>query len=409
MAQCREDLLAVYRAALAAVEGRAAVAAFLRDHDLPGPVYVVAIGKAAASMARGAHEQLGERIAEGLVITRHGYGQGVGRACPRIGLIEAGHPVPDEGSLEAGRRLLSFLRRAPDGGVLLFLMSGGASSLVEVLPAGVALSDLQRANDWLLGSGLPIAQVNAVRRALSRIKGGRLAAFLPGCPVWNLLISDVPGDDPAVIGSGLLAAGARAPLPEGLPPWLARLVAERAADPAPGTRSPGIHTAIVANAAMARRAAAREARARGYAVRPHDREVAGDVLSVAREMAECLRLQPRVLHIWGGEATVRLPDEPGLGGRCQHLALYMACLLQKAGMENFGFLAAGTDGGDGPGDRAGALTDGGTLPRGRRAGLEAEDCLRRADAGRFLQAAGDVLHTGATGTNVMDLMLGVIE
>ncbi|HHH35205.1 MAG TPA: DUF4147 domain-containing protein [Gammaproteobacteria bacterium] len=407
MPEHREDLLAIYRAALAAVEGRVAVSSFLHEHDLQGSVYVVAIGKAAASMARGAHEQLGQRIAAGLVVTRHGYGQGIDRACPHFRLIEAGHPVPDDRSLEAGRQLLSFLQRVPDDGVLLFLISGGASSLVEVLPEGVTLSDLQRANDWLLGSGLSIARVNAVRRALSRIKGGRLVEFLTDRPVWNLLISDVPGDDPAVIGSGLLVTGVREPLPEGLPPWLARLVKGKAYVPDTKSRSHSIRTAIVACSSMAREAAAREARKRGYAVSLHECDITGDVSDVAREMASCLLSSPRTLHVWGGEPTMHLPDIPGLGGRCQHLALCVAHKLQSFGLESYCFLAAGTDGSDGPGDRAGALVDGGTLLRGQDAGLDAAACLRGADAGRYLQAAGDLLRTGVTGTNVMDLMLGV--
>ena len=407
----RKNLLAIYHAALAAVEGRRAVADFLRGQEMPGPVYLVAIGKAAASMARGAHEQLGNTIAGGVVITRHGYGQDITQRLPSLCLIEAGHPIPDERSILAGRVLLSFLRQIPGDGVLLFLLSGGASSLVEVLPEGVGLPDLQRANTWLLASGLPIDRVNAVRKSLSCIKGGRLARYLPPIPVWNLLISDVPGDDVDMIGSGLLVGQESGPLSQSirdkLPAWLLHLVERAPAFPVDKLRSTTIDTTIVANSLMARQAAMRVARHMGYCVCLHEQDLRGEVSVIARKLVQCLRKKPAMLHVWGGETTVRLPDNPGQGGRCQHLALQVACLLQNDQGRACFFLAAGTDGSDGPGDTAGALVDEGSLKRGQHEGLDAGTCLQRADAGRFLQASGDLLQTGVTGTNVMDLMLGL--
>ncbi len=406
----RGNLLRIYEAALSAVEGRRVVADFLRGHEIPGPVHVVAIGKAAASMARGAHDRLGDAISAALVVTRHGYGQDVTRYCPHFRLLEAGHPVPDQSSLEAGQALLAFLQQVPGDGVLLFLLSGGTSSLVEVLPTGLGLADLRRANAWLLASGLPIDRVNAVRRALSCIKGGRLIRCLPDVPVWNLLISDVPGDDPAVIGSGLLVAQSEVSsrsMSEQLPLWLRKLMEKAPACSVEKSRSAPIETAVIANNQLARRAAAGKARAMGYHVCLHEQDVQGEVSMVARELLHDMDKGTPALHIWGGETTVRLPAEPGQGGRCQHLALQLARLLQNRQQGACIFLAAGTDGSDGPGEAAGALVDHQTIDRGQRERLDASDCLQRADAGSFLQASHDLLCTGVTGTNVMDLVLGL--
>ncbi len=222
----RDNLLAIYHAALAAVEGRHRVASFLRTHPLSGPLHVVAIGKAAAAMARGVLDVLEPEVQRLLVVTRHGYGQAIRGAHPGLVLVEAGHPVPDARSLRAGRLLLEMIDEAPANAGFLFLISGGASSLLEMPRPGITLSDLQRVNRWLLAAGLPIQEMNRIRKALSTIKGGRLLSRLAGRRVWNLLISDVPGDDPAVIGSGLLiASGDRLPASEAAPAWLHVLLA----------------------------------------------------------------------------------------------------------------------------------------------------------------------------------------
>ena len=221
---------------------------------------MVAIGKAAASMARGAVDACGDRLARGLIITRHGYLDPVVVRDPRLDCREAGHPLPDAGTIEAGRAVLAFVDAVPAGGRLLFLVSGGSSSLVEVLPDGVTLQDLDRVNRWLLGSGLDIARMNGVRKALSCVKGGRLAQRLGGRPALGLLISDVRGDDPAAIGSGLLVADrAAATLElEQLPDWLVPLLGR--APPAPSAdqlASQQLEIALLARLADALDAAAR--------------------------------------------------------------------------------------------------------------------------------------------------------
>jgi hydroxypyruvate reductase len=407
LSEHHNKLLQIYRLALEAVNGRRCTLEMMESLSLPSPVYAVAIGKAAADMMLGACDALGTSLAGGLVITRRGYLPADFDDNVLIQGIESGHPVPDAASLEAGAAVLDFVRSAPRAAPLLFLISGGASSLVEVLPGGMTLADLQRLNDWLLASGLAIDAVNQVRKSVSSIKGGRLALQLGGRTATVLLISDVPGDDVAVIGSGLLAPG-RAPTPaaSGLPGWVTAL--QQLAPPLPPPDHPafaGISHHVIATLAMARQAAANAGRQLGYAATLHDDFVAGDAVRAGRRIAAELGAGTRGLHVWGGEVTVTLPSAPGRGGRCQQLAL--AAAIELDGRDDLLLLAGGTDGSDGPGNDAGALVHGGTLARGRAAGLDAGVCLARADAGSYLAVSGGLLETGPTGTNVMDLYLGI--
>jgi hydroxypyruvate reductase len=401
----RAQLLEIYAAALAAVHGRDRVRDWLAAHPVAGPVSLVAVGKAACAMARGAHEALGAAIVAALVVTKHGYGERL--PWP---VIEAGHPLPDERSLAAGQRLLDFAARAPRASTVLVLLSGGASALVEALPEGVDLAQLRALNDWLLGAGLDIVAMNRLRKRLSLIKGGRLAQRFYPRAVLCLAISDVPGDDPRVIGSGPLTAdaGLAAPLdPAGLPERLRAALAR--AVPAPPVGDPSFRTVrveIIATLADAKRAAADAARRVGYGACLHSEFIAGEAVECGTRLArQLLATAPGEVQIWGGETTVHLPPAPGRGGRNQGLAL--AAALELAGEEGVWLLAAGTDGSDGPTTDAGALVDGGTLARGADAGLEARAALAAADAGSFLEASGDLIQTGPTGTNVMDLVLGL--
>ena len=402
--RARDDLVGCFRAALARVEGRAAVAGWLRRHPAVRPPALVAVGKAAQAMALGAADALGPRLRGGLVISKRGHLEPERLRPLRLTAVTGGHPLPDAGSLEAGRRLQRFLDSLPAGQPLLLLISGGASSLVEAPRPGIGLAQLQRVNRWLLASGLPIQRMNAVRRRLSAIKGGGLLRWLGERPVTALLISDVIGDDPAVIGSGLVVPGAvLAPEVEvRLPGWLRDLLPPAAAEEA-GPAAPDLH--IVASLDDARQAAAEEGGRRGYRVQQHRAPISGAAETVGRRLALELADSLPGLQVWGGEPTVLLPEHPGRGGRSQQLALAAATVIE--GRDDLCLLAAGTDGTDGPGEDAGAVVDGGTLGRARRRGFDAADALRRADAGSLLAASGDLLRTGPTGTNVMDLFLGL--
>jgi hydroxypyruvate reductase len=420
----RQHLFEIYKTALESVQGESCTRETLRQHALHGSVAVIAIGKASASMMKGAFSVLGEQLAAGLIVTKPGHCEGDvagGSAVKRFQCIEAGHPVPNENSLSAGKELLSFIDHQPPSRTLVFLISGGTSSLVEVLPKGVSLTDLQKVNEWLLGSGLDITAMNNVRGTISGIKSGRLAKFMEGRKVLNLMISDVPGDIPHVIGSGLLL-----PNPDlqkslskllqsessnlEIPKWLDQFLNQSSNEinQAPLVSDScfnNIDTHIIATNTDAKQAAATVAQALGYDVILHEEMITGDASATGKALAKQLCESRPGLHIWGGETTVRLPENPGVGGRNQHLALAAATVLD--GHKNCWLLAAGTDGSDGPTAEAGALVDGETLARGRSVGFDVGKSLNEANSGAFLAATDDLIRTGPTGTNVMDLFIGL--
>ncbi|HEY8554460.1 MAG TPA: DUF4147 domain-containing protein [Burkholderiales bacterium] len=404
MNEPRQALLEVFLTALDAVNGRRRVREALAAAPIEAPLYVIALGKVACPMTLGALDALGGGIRDALVITKYGHAEPL--PWP---VLEAAHPVPDESSLAAGDALVRFVERIPAAAQVLVLLSGGASALVEKLPPGAGLDTLRRLNEWLLASGRDIAAMNRVRKRLSLIKGGRLARMLAPRRVICLAISDVPDDDPRFIGSGPLVADAsiaEEPFDDAPPELRGPLLA---APPVPPPTDPcfaGVHFTIVARLEDAKRAAAQAAAARGWRAEVHAELLAGEAAEVGERLARCvLGSAPNTLHVWGGETTVRLPPRPGRGGRNQSLALAAARVLK--GAKGAFLLAGGTDGTDGPTADAGALVDGGTIERGEEAGLDAGAALARADAGSFLEASGDLIQTGPTGTNVTDLVLGL--
>jgi hydroxypyruvate reductase len=394
----RRLLLELFQAALARVEGGAAVRSALAG-DRPERAALLAVGKAADAMARGAADVLGDGLVSGIIVTKYGHGDPEHWRRQPIEYLESAHPVPDRNSLVAGERVVAYVQRLPAGLPLLCLISGGASALLESLWPGVDLALLQRANAWLLGSGLDIHQVNRVRLGLSRIKGGGLLRYCGARPVTGLYISDVAGDDPAVIGSGLLGPPPAATLPEGLPDWLRGALHPLQPAPAAGA----VQRRVVASLEHALAAVVAAGESRGCPVRRAAAPLAGDAVQAARRIVAEISAGPPGLYLWGGETTVNLPAKPGRGGRNQQLAL--AAALELAGRDDICLLAAGTDGSDGPTEDAGALVDGGTVARGALQGLDAAECLARADAGSLLAASGDLLNTGPTGTNVTDLVI----
>lgn len=401
-----DDALKIFRGALAAVNGMACVERLLAVRRLRGDVYALAVGKAAEAMYQGARSALGGQLRGSLLVTKPGHVQPEMKDVVGVTVIEAGHPLPDEASLQAGQAMLDFIAATPEDAQLLFLISGGTSSLVEVLPPGVSLDDTRRVAEWLLASGLDICAMNAVRKRLSCIKGGRLAAHLEGRSVLQVLISDVPGDSPADIGSGLLEPEEEAYINVSeLPAWVQELLKHSPPQVMDPSYFADIETHVVASLDHALGAAALETKKLGYKMQVHTERLSGDAALVGQRLASVLIDSPPGVHIWGGETTVALPTNPGRGGRNQHLALAAAEILSN--QNNIWLLAAGTDGSDGAGDDAGALVDGGTILRGTLKCLNAAECLRRADSGSFLEMSGDLITTGPTGTNVMDMVIGV--
>lgn len=362
----RDTALALWRAGVAAVDGYAATTAALQDTARPDRI--LAVGKAAGAMARAALERFPGVPA--LVVTKDGHGDGLPQG---VEVIEAAHPVPDARSLRGGAALRAAVEAMAPGSELLLLVSGGASSLAEDLVAGKTLEDLAALNRRLLAQGLDITAMNAERRKLSRIKGGGLLSHFRGARVRVLAISDVPGDDIAVIGSGIGAA--------------------------PATRGFTYDVGIVASNAHARTAAEKAARARGIEVLDQDEALHDDLNALARHWGPRIRAMERGAIILGGEPTVVLPETPGRGGRNQALALALA--REIAGTEGIAIVVGGTDGTDGPTEAAGGIVDGTTWGPG------AQEALDRADSGSYLAARDALLVTGPTGTNVMDLLVAL--
>jgi glycerate 2-kinase len=373
----RHVLLELFEAALRAVDGRACVIRDLR-HFIHRRCALFAVGKAASAMVRGALEELGNQVASALVITKDGHADPQLGRDPRISVFLAAHPVPDERSLIAGAALEAAVRALPADRFPVFLVSGGSSSLVESLRPGVSLEDLRALNERGLAAGWDIARFNRERSALSRLKGGGISGLLDGREALALFVSDVPGDDPGVIGSGLLGPGA------------------------PPDR---IERRVVANVDTAVHAVVAAAAARGITLVPGARRFAHDAAAVAAEFVNELRCTDADGLVWGGESTVTLPALHGRGGRNMHLALAAARALRAD--ESLAILAAGTDGTDGPTEDAGAIVDAGTLERAQIGGVDVERALREFDSGIALEASGDLVHTGPTGTNVGDILIGM--
>jgi hydroxypyruvate reductase len=375
-------LLDLLHAGLESVDGRRCVReALLANPPVPRgrAVWAAAIGKAASSMALGAADALGDSLERMLVITKTGHLAPELLARAAVEAQESAHPLPDERSLAAGRRLLEWIGELPPAAVPLFLVSGGASSLVEVLEPGGSLAQLEQLSASGLAEGVPIGELNARRARLSQIKGGRFAARLAGRAALALFISDVPDDDPAVIGSGLLG-------------------------PAPGGADL-IERRIVASVDRAMEGVAAAALRQNLTVERVPQRFAGEATRLAARFTHELLIGDTDVRVWGGESTVNLPVRPGRGGRNQHLALAAARFLPE--YPDLLLLAAGTDGTDGPTEDAGGLVDAETCARLALAGLEPDDCLSRADAGTALAAADALVRTGPTGTNVADLVIGL--
>jgi glycerate 2-kinase len=370
----RALLLELFRSALAAVDGRRRVRAALAGEGVDGAYSAVAVGKAAASMMQGAADALGARLTRGLVVGPDGSIPARLQAAPSMRCIEAGHPRPDERSLAAGAALLEFAAGTAPGSRVLLLVSGGASALLEVPAPGVGLAQLRALYERSLAVGLDIEHLNRERAALSRIKGGRLPGLFRDARFEALMISDVPRDDPAVLASGLLDA-------------------------------PGLAPRLVGSLDDALDAVARAAAARGLSAARGPARLSGDAEDAARRICHELAVGYPELRVEGGETTVRLPARPGRGGRCQHLAVAAARAI--AGHPEYLLLAAGTDGRDGDSEDAGAIVDAGTAERAADAGLDLDAALAAANCGPLLEATGDLLHTGATGTNVGDIVLAL--
>jgi glycerate 2-kinase len=383
---------------------------------------VIAAGKAAVPMARAAHDLFGPRIRTGLVIGP----PGAGRADVPFELVVGGHPMPTAESERAGRRALEVAAAVESDESLLVLLSGGASALMAVPAAGLTLADKQATTRHLLRAGADIHELNTVRKHLSAIKGGWLAAAAPGA-CRTFAISDVVGDDPSVIGSGPtvpdastfrdafdvlqgFAGGAADAYPRAVMEHMARGVRGEVPDtPKPNdARLSRAVMSVIGGRRHAMDGAAAAAASRGYHVLRVDDAVIGEarpsaVSHLRAALARAADAGRPACIVSSGETTVRVTGD-GIGGRNQEFALACAGALAALGAPAM-LASVGTDGIDGPTDAAGALVDTTTIHRARAARLDPSAFLDRNDTYHFFEALGDLIHTGPTGTNVGDLQI----
>ncbi len=424
-----------YRAVLAAlrIEGdtlhaggeRYDLAAFAR-------ILVVGGGKATARMAQAVESLLGAHIAGGLVVVKSGHTA----ALRVIEQVEAAHPVPDAAGEAGARRILNMVRDADKKTLVLCLLSGGASALLVAPAPGLTLQDKQAATGLLLRTGAPIEELNAVRKHLSAIKGGRLAQAAYPATVLTLLLSDVIGDRLDVIASGptapdastyadALAVIAKYGLREQMPPQVIAHLEQGAGGRLVETAKAGercfdhVRNVIVGALGLALAAARQKAAQLGIAAEIVADDLQGEARGAARLLAQRARTELAAMRpgerrclLWGGETTVTVRGN-GLGGRNQELALAFA--LEIAGLDGAALLSAGTDGNDGPTDAAGALVDGATAARARALGIEPQHYLDDNDSYHFFRRCDAATRghnhfiTGPTGTNVMDIQLLLLE
>ena len=405
--------IALYDAAVKAADPALTIRAFLPEPP-KGRTVVIGAGKGSAQMAQ-AFERAWDGPLEGVVVTRYGYAA----PCERITVLESAHPVPDEAGLAASKRLFEAVSGLTQDDLVVALISGGGSALLPSPPDGMTLDDEIAVNRALLASGAPISAMNTVRKHVSRIKGGRLAKAAAPARVVSLVVSDVPGDNPAFVASGptvldessagealRIVADYRMVLPDNV---VSHLRSEAAT--APGPDDPAfarnvVH--VIASARVSLEAAAAEAKRKGIEAVILSDQIEGEArdigkmhASLAREVA--LRGRPftrPVAILSGGETTVTIADSPGKGGRNSEFLLSFA--LDIEGMDGISALAADTDGIDGSEDNAGAFADGGSAARIRKAAGDPRGFLARHDAWSAFEAVGDLFVPGPTGTNVND-------
>ena len=408
----RDFLKSLFDAAVRAADPLTGIKANLPDRP-KGKTVVIGAGKGAAQMAR-ALESVWDGPLTGLVVTRYGYG------CDTrdIEIIEAAHPVPDAAGLAAARRLVETVSGLTEDDLVIALICGGGSALLPAPPAGLTLEDEIALNEMLLASGAPISAMNVVRKHLSTIKGGRLAAATRA-RVVSLIVSDIPGDNPAHVASGPTVPDGSTrhdaleivkqyglQLPQAA---LDHLNSAKADAPRPDDPVFARHAHhIIASAGVSLEAAAALAKSQGIepailsdAIEGESRDVALVHAAIAREVLGRNRPFPKpVVILSGGETTVTLRAKGGKGGRNGEFALAMALAIDA--QEGIHLLAADTDGIDGSEDNAGAFADGGTVKRLRAAGLDPRRLLDGNDSYSGFAAVGDLFETGPTGTNVND-------
>lgn len=389
-------------------------------------VYVIAAGKAGALMAKEMELILGDFITGGLVVVKYGHGSDL----QKLRLIEAGHPLPDQHGVEATKRMLEIVHHAGEKDLVICLISGGASALMADFPKGATLNDLILTNDLLVKCGAGIKEINTVRKHISGVKGGQLAKAIYPATTVSLILSDVIGDPVDIIASGPTCGDSSCfsdaldviknyQLTGKLPSAIMQYILTGVSGQLPETPKPGdvvfskVQNLIVGNNKVALEAARRKALELGYSAYIVSDKLEGGYSQVARYVLETVdeydkwsNVVKPVCLLFGGESTIKVTGK-GLGGRNQHLALY--CATKLTGKQNITLLCAGTDGTDGPTNAAGAEVNCNTYEDARANNIDPEKYLTDSDSYHFFKRFGGHIITGSTGTNVMDMIIAVID
>jgi len=389
-------------------------------------IYVIGAGKASAMMGAEVEKILGNRITEGHIVVKYGHSYKL----KYIEVTEAGHPVPDDNGLKATTKIIEIAETANWNDLVICLLSGGGSSLLPDVPEGCSLKDMIKINDLLINCGACISEINAVRKHLSVVKGGQLARVVYPATLVNLILSDVPGDPLDVIASGptvpdpttfiqALTVFSSFGLTETIPGGILKLLKEGAEGKRPETPKSGdpvfdkTFNILVGSNRKALEAAKNKALDFNINAVIIDDQLQGDTSTVAEYIVDTSvkfksdenEVKP-VCLLFGGETTVKMTGK-GAGGRNQHLALLSALLLQhKPGIT---ILSAGTDGNDGPTDAAGAVVDSNTITEAVSKNIDPQKYLSEFDSFHFFKKAGGHIITGPTMTNVMDIIVVIVE
>jgi len=389
-------------------------------------IYLIGAGKASAPMAQAVEEAFGSRVTKGLVITKTGHSLPL----KRTEIIEAGHPIPDQKGVEATKRIIQLLKDSGPRDLVLFLLSGGASALMPMPANAILLEEKQEVTQLLLDCGADIKEINTIRKHISQIKGGRLAQLAYPSRVFGFILSDIVGDPLDAIGSGPTVPDSstfeeaweilrKYNLLNEVAPSVYRHLESGKEGKIPETPKPGdvsfgrVQNLLVGSNLLALQAAAGRSKSLGFNTLILSSSMVGETRDVARFHAAIAReivqhgnpVQKPACLISGGETTVTIKGN-GRGGRNQEFAL--AGAIEIEGIEKIILLSGGTDGTDGPTDAAGAVSDSTTIARARRIGLNPRTHLENNDAYPFFKALGDLLMTGPTRTNVMDVRIMLV-
>lgn len=403
---------------------------FVQEHCIDlnavSGIYIIGAGKASAAMGHYVEGVLGDRITGGHIVVKYGY------SCKlkKIKVTEAGHPVPDENSFRAAEEIVRIAQNAGPNDLVICLISGGGSALMSDLPGGLLPEELYIVNNLLIKCGASIDEINCVRKHLSEIKGGQLARIVYPAKIISVMISDVPGNRIDVIASGPTVADSstfvdalriieKYGLASGLTAGVLNYLHEGAGGGKPETPKPGdplfndVINIIAATNLTALEGALGCAETMGFSSRIIDSELQGDVENIAEtivgktvEYKNDDSMQKPACFLYGGEPTIKVGNE-GKGGRNQHLALSAA--IRIGNMQGITFLSGGTDGNDGPTDAAGAVVDSGTLIAAGELNIDPLEYLMKFDSYNFFRKTGGHLKTGPTYTNVMDLIIVLVE